>query len=288
MKKILSIALSLLIFCSVGVKASDITHGAYGVLANTNYSNPDTGIIDDNGSDDALGGAMSRSCTATTALVEKDGDKYYVTIRLLLQSSTNDAKFWERTGYNTYSATNYEMIAENAVADSIDYRFEVANPFAPIKVSMYVVPMGRDVVWFVELDESTVSADTGDFIVTVKAVETLETEVAQTESVELEQETEIVLEVEETQTTQEEVLEQTEIIEDETASEEILQDEVIEDDIIEEVEAESSEQTDYITEDTDPEVLEAKTSSNLPMILGITAVAIVGVVGFIFGKKRGK
>ncbi len=168
-----------------------LDQGAYSVYAGSNYWNPDTGEIDDGGTANAaLGDGMSRSVTGTTALVEREGDNYYVTIRLLLQSSTYDAQFWTRTGYNSYEAVSYDMMAENAVTDSIDYRFAVADPFQPIRASMYVVPMGRDTTWYIQLDETTATSDTGDFIVSVQAVPLPEEETAEEESLdELEEET---------------------------------------------------------------------------------------------------
>lgn len=178
-KNIIATLLVLVATFSLADTVSAIDQGAYYVYANTNYWNPDTGEIDDGGTANAaLGEGMCRSATDTRALVEKDGDKYYVTIRLLLQSNTNTTSFWKHNGYNTYEQVNYEIIAENAVEDSIDYRFEVYDPFAPIKASMYVVPMGRATVWYIELDESSISTNTGDFVVSVSATttETVETE----------------------------------------------------------------------------------------------------------------
>lgn len=134
------------------------------VYANSSYWNPDTGEIDDGGTANAaLGDGMSRSVTGTTALVEWEGDVCYVTLRLLLQSSTYDAQFWTRTDYNSYEALSYEIVAENTQTDSVDYRFAVADPYQPIRASMYVIPMGRDTVWYIQLDETTASGDTEEF-----------------------------------------------------------------------------------------------------------------------------
>lgn len=321
MKKIFTVILSLLVFCTVGINAQALDHGAYGVSVETNYWNPDTNEIDDGGTANAaLGDGMSRSCTGTTALVEKDGDKYYVTIRLLLQSSTNDAKFWQRTGFNTYSAIKYEIIAENAVADSVDYRFEVANPFTPIKVSMYVVPMGRDVIWFLELNESTISSNTGDFIVSVKEVvqeeatepeilETVEPEIS-TEDLEEEKidKSEDLTENDEN----EEILTSDEIVEelllgedleenlllgeelDEELDENLLLDESLDEDVLDDVilDSEPTLKQDEVL-DAEPEILandevlnETKTYTVYIVLAVVVAVACGGF--YYFKNKRGK
>ncbi len=318
MKKIIPIILSLFIFCGINVEA--LEHGAYGVSVNSSYYNPETGEIDDGGTANAaLGDGMSRSCTGTSALIEKDGDKYYVTIRLLLQSSTNDAKFYQKTGYNSYSAVNYEIIAENAVADSVDYRFQVNDPFTHIKVSMYVVPMGRDVIWYINLAENTVSTNTGDFIVNVKAPvieetvvepevivpETIEPQVTEPEiqdttieeeKVEdLTEDEEIVEELDEDLTEDEEIVE--ELDEDLTEDEEIVEelDENLADDeeIVEELDENLADKEEVIeenkdlTEDTTNATQQTAESSNNIIIIAVI-VGIVAGVGFYFIKKRSK
>lgn len=303
MKKNFFLALSLLVFCFISVHAVELPHGAYGVAANTSYSNPDTKVIDDNGSDNALGDAMSRSCTATSALIEKDGDKYYVTIRLLLQSSTNDANFYERIDYNTYSSVNYEIIAENAVADSIDYRFEMKNPFAPLKVSMYVVPMGRDVVWFVQLDESSITSNTGDFIVNIisseveKDIPQLDTDSDTTTPLEQNLSEEIIsqndnIEIEEP------VVQTTEVIlNNEATKEEILIEDLYEDlheneiniEIYEDIEYEEYEEIEeIISEIKTTDETAKKTSSNKILISSVIFVTVCVALTLVVIKKRGK
>ncbi len=106
MKKLTIFASAVLLMVTIATMtttASALEQGAYSVYAGSNYWNPDTGEVDDGGTANAaLGDGMSRSVTGTSALVEREGDSYYVTIRLLLQSSTYDAQFWTRTDYNSY------------------------------------------------------------------------------------------------------------------------------------------------------------------------------------------
>ncbi|MFI3249501.1 MAG: heme-binding Shp domain-containing protein [Eubacteriales bacterium] len=168
LKKLGAVILSTYLMITLSVPAFAMEQGAYSLYCGTNYWNPDTNEIEDGGTANAaLGEGMCRSATSTKALVEKEGEQYYVTIRLLLQSNTKDVAFYQRTGYNSYRAVNYDIMAEDASTDSIDYRFAVSDPFAPIRATMYVTPMGRSTVWFIELDRSSLSSDTGDFVVSV-------------------------------------------------------------------------------------------------------------------------
>lgn len=165
-KFFLVLVISLVLFVRFNNSVYAIEDGAYKVSVNTSYYNPDTEKIDDGGTANAaLGEGMCRSATDVEGLIEKSGDEYFVTIRLLLQSDTKDVNFYYRTGFEKYEQVTYDIIAENGMEDSIDYRFKVDDPFNSIKATMYVTPMGRETVWYILLDEDTLNTDTGDFIV---------------------------------------------------------------------------------------------------------------------------
>lgn len=153
---------------TVGASAA-LEAGVYTGTVVTTYYNPDTGEVDDGGTANAaLGEGMCRSATATTALVEKDRDgNIWVTIRLLLQSNCSNVAFYTRTGYNSYSKVSYTVMAEDAGNDSIDYRFKVTDAGVKIKGTMYVAPMGRDVLWYLYVDTSTLRSGSGDFEVSI-------------------------------------------------------------------------------------------------------------------------
>ncbi|GMQ59515.1 hypothetical protein AN1V17_39120 [Vallitalea sediminicola] len=165
-KFFLALVISLVLFVRFNNSVYAIEDGAYKVSVNTSYYNPDTEKIDDGGTANAaLGEGMCRSATDVEGLIEKSGDEYFVTIRLLLQSDTKDVNFYYRTGFEKYEQVTYDIIAENGMEDSIDYRFKVEDPFNSIKATMHVTPMGRETLWYILLDEDTLNTDTGDFIV---------------------------------------------------------------------------------------------------------------------------
>lgn len=288
-KNILACLMACLMLTNTSVLALD--HGAYKVSAETNYWNPDTGEIDDGGTANAaLGEGMCRSATGSTALVERDGDKYFVTIRLLLQSNTHSPEFWKRTGYNTYSKVSYQVMSENGIADSVDYRFEVSDPFAPIKVAMYVVPMGREVLWYIELIESSATTDTGDFVVSVKEIveekeepvieETLEEDLQVEETVK-----EVKEEIETYDEIEEETEEKNELIDEEENLEEVLLTDEVETDEIEEDYQENLEE--------EIEELDAVASASFKIsdystqiVLGLSVFS--AIVGFLVYKRKKK
>ena len=152
------------------VSASAATQpGVYTGTVTTNYHNPDTGKIDDPGEDETgLGEGMCRSATGTTALVEVDAaGNTWLTIRLLLQSNCSNVALYTRTGYNTYEKVDYTVISEDSGNDSIDYRFQVSEAGVMLKGTMYVAPMGRDVLWYLSVDPDSLTAGSGDFEVTI-------------------------------------------------------------------------------------------------------------------------
>lgn len=150
------------------LSASALSEGVYTAGVVTSYYNPDTGEVDDGGTANAaLGEGMCRSATAKTALVESDGTNTWVTVRLLLQSNCKNVALYTRNGYNSYSKVNYTVMQENAGEDSIDYRFKVSDAGVMMKGTMYVTPMGRDVVWYLYVDTGTLAKGSGDFVVSV-------------------------------------------------------------------------------------------------------------------------
>lgn len=171
MKKRLGVmALCLAMLCGLfAMTASAVEPGVYTASVVTTYYNPDTGNVDDGGTANAaLGEGMCRSATATTGLVEVDKDgNVWLTIRLLLQSSCKNVAFYTRTGYDSYSQVSYSITSEDAGNDSIDYRFAVTDAGVKLKGTMYVTPMGRDVLWYLYVDTSTLQAGSGDFVVSI-------------------------------------------------------------------------------------------------------------------------
>ena len=171
MKRRIGVLLGCLcLLCSLlALPAAAVEPGVYTASVVTTYYNPDTGNVDDGGTANAaLGEGMCRSATATTGLVEVDQNgNIFLTIRLLLQSNCKNVALYTRNGYDSYSQVSYTITSEDAGNDSIDYRFQVTDAGVKLKGTMYVTPMGRDVLWYLYVDTSTLQAGSGDFVVSI-------------------------------------------------------------------------------------------------------------------------
>lgn len=153
----------------VGAAAAETKPGVYTGSMVTTYYNPDTGNVDDGGTANAaLGEGMCRSATDKTAFVEVDQDgNVWVTVRLLLQSNCSNVALYTRSGYDSYTKVDHTIMMEDAANDSIDYRIKVSEPGQKLKCTMYVAPMGRDVLWYLYVDTSTLQEGGGDFTVSI-------------------------------------------------------------------------------------------------------------------------
>lgn len=271
MKKLITMALGLMLCLSMAIPTFAMDNGAQTANMISDYYNPDTGNIDDGGTANAaLGEGMCRSVTGEMALVEKIGDAYYLTIRLLLQSNTKEVSFYTHAGYDQYQPVNYTIMTENAMEDSVDYRIQVTDPFAPIKATMYVTPMGRDVLWYMYADESTLSSDTGDFVVTATADVIASLEQPEVEVVEevVAEEVEVEEIIEETVEVVEEATETVEIVEEET-------EEVTEENIEEAMDIEAVEEVQEVEEK----------NHTLPLVIAV--VVVLAVILIVCKKKLG-
>ena len=153
----------------VGAAAAETKPGVYTGSMVTTYYNPDTGNVDDGGTANAaLGEGMCRSATDKTAFVEVDQNgNVWVTVRLLLQSNCSNVALYTRSGYDSYTKVDHTIMMEDAANDSIDYRIKVSEPGQKLKCTMYVSPMGRDVLWYLYVDTSTLQEGSGDFTVSI-------------------------------------------------------------------------------------------------------------------------
>ncbi len=158
------------------VPVSALEKGAYTAPCNTYYRNPDTGAIDDGGTkDESLGEGMCRSAIYETALIESDGQNTYITVRMQLMSNIRNIKFsvQQTAGDpNSYKSVSYDTTQEDASADTADMRFQVPKADSYIRCDMYVIPMGRDVVYYINASADEATAGLEDFVATVSTENT--------------------------------------------------------------------------------------------------------------------
>lgn len=165
---LLSLALAV---CVCSTAAFAVEDGAYTASTSTYYLNPDTGSTDDAGGDSstAIGEGMCRSVLGKTALVEVDGGKTYVTLRIMLLSNLKDLSFEvQKTAGDpdSYSKVTPDIMAEHTGDDAADYRFEIPSASTYVRCTAYVIPMSRNVVFYLNVSGSLTPGG-GDFVVTV-------------------------------------------------------------------------------------------------------------------------
>lgn len=145
------------------IPAYAASNGIYTATATPHYRNPLTGKIEDSGGEDSevLGQSMTESATYTKALVEVDSNgNTYITVRLKLMDNIQNPTF--KVDGNSVSAS---LMQEDYSANTADYRMKVASENSVIRCSMYVVPMGRDVIFFITV--LNLNSGSGDFVTSI-------------------------------------------------------------------------------------------------------------------------
>lgn len=119
------------------------------------YRHPVTGVIEDSGGEAsyATGQGMVEGCVYQTGILEVTADgKYYLTIRMSLMDYTSGHSFWvQNVGDSDWSSPSEIGITGNG-SDSngttADICMRVPSENCVVRGSMYVEPMGRDVVFY--------------------------------------------------------------------------------------------------------------------------------------------
>lgn len=140
-----------------------VSNGIYTATATPHYKHPKTGVIEDSGGGNSavLGQSMTESATDTHALVEVDSDgAVYVTVRLKLMDNITNPTF--RVDDKDVSAT---LMQEDYTYNTADYRMRVNSENSIIRCSMYVVPMGRNVIFYITV--SNLQSGSGDFVTSI-------------------------------------------------------------------------------------------------------------------------
>ena len=147
--------------------------GIYTATAASHYKHPTTGVIEDSGGEGSyvLGQSMTDSALNKAALVEVDPQgNTYVTIRLNLMDNIQSPQFQvdgSRSG--SFSAVSAAVMQEDYSNNTADFRMQVPSENAIIRCNMYVVPMGRDVIFYITV--GGLSAGSGDFVTSITVEE---------------------------------------------------------------------------------------------------------------------
>ena len=148
-KRLTQLACAITFVFSLGVasNAYAAVTNAYEATMTPHYANPATGQVEDSGGEEsmAIGEGMVQGATSSDAYVEvEENGTMYATVRLVLMDNVSNVVF-----YIDETPVHFEEIEQNAQVS--DFRFQIPNENAIIKTTMFVEPMGRDVVFFMTL-----------------------------------------------------------------------------------------------------------------------------------------
>ena len=146
---ILLLALGLL---SLTVRAASGT--VYTCTVNPCYAHPVTGEIEDAGgsSSTATGQGMVEGALGGSGILEvTDGGEYYLTIRMSLMDYSSGHIFQVQevggSGWNSVEASRTGSGSDDS-GTTADMRIQVPSESCVVRCSMYVEPMGRDVIFY--------------------------------------------------------------------------------------------------------------------------------------------
>lgn len=168
------------------VSASALDNGIYVARSTPHYRHPVTGNIEDSGGENSevLGQSMTESALYPEALIEVDPNgKMFATIRLKLMDNIENPTFKvQNHGDSGFWDVGYDIMKEDYSSNQSDFRFEIPNESCIIRATFYVVPMGRDVIFYI--DFSDIHEGSSDFVtsVEVREPEPVETEPVQTQA----------------------------------------------------------------------------------------------------------
>lgn len=149
------------------IPALAASNGIYTATATSHYKHPTTGVIEDSGGESSyvLGQSMTDSALNKAALVEVDSSgATWVTIRLNLMDNIQSPQF--QVDGSSVSAT---LMQEDYSNNTADYRMRVNSENSIIRCNMYVIPMGREVIFYITV--GGLSAGSGDFVTSITVEE---------------------------------------------------------------------------------------------------------------------
>ena len=140
-------------FCAA-VEAQAATGSVYTCTINRCYAHPVTGAVEDSGGAGsyATGQGMVEGCVYPTGILEvADDGNYYLTIRLSLMDYTSGHDFQvQSVGDSGWSSTGYAQTGTGSDSNgtTADVVIQVPSENCIVRGTMYVEPMGRNVVFY--------------------------------------------------------------------------------------------------------------------------------------------
>lgn len=151
----LAAALALILWAGIAVVPVKAESGTvYTCTIHPCYAHPVTGVIEDSGGEAsyATGQGMVEGAVYTTGMLEvTDSGGYYLTIRLSLMDFTSNHSFWVQSVGDSGWSTPALGVTGNGTdnnGSTADVCIQVPSENCVVRGSMYVEPMGRDVIFY--------------------------------------------------------------------------------------------------------------------------------------------
>ena len=149
------------------------SNGIYTATATSHYKHPTTGKIEDSGGEGSyvLGQSMTDSALNKAALVEVDPQgNTFVTVRLNLMDNIQNPQFQVDGSRNgNFSSVSATVMQEDFTNNTTDFRMQVPSENAIIRCNMYVIPMGREVIFYITV--GNLQSGSGDFVTSITVQE---------------------------------------------------------------------------------------------------------------------
>ncbi len=267
MKKITLITLILVFIIGFTTQSFALEDGAYLIGRSTSYANPVTGKTMDGGTNISLGDSMVANIVEEKLLLEKKGDDYYLTIGLGLASNIENVRMniMDENGEIKEVEAVLTGTSEGKDDKVNHYRVKLDSINSYVSPQLFVIPMDRDVQFFIEIDENDLEAATGIYTNEIAEVNP---------NAKIEKKEEVKEEVKDT--------EQKEVTKTEEVKEEKVG-EVSKDTLMDETEGLSGAKTE-----TEEKTSSSKTNYMIIALVVAVIVLVALLIGIVYVKKSKK
>ena len=168
-RKIFAGLLAALVLTVTGAGAVPVlaaSGNVYTCVIHPCYAHPVTGVIEDSGGEAsyATGQCMVDGAIYTTGILElTDSGEYYLTIRMSLMDYTSNHSFWVQNVGDSGWSSPAIGVTGNGTDDNgstADICMQVPSENCVVRGSMYVEPMGRDVIFYLYPSDYTAGNNT--------------------------------------------------------------------------------------------------------------------------------
>ena len=176
MKKLISTVMGLLcsgiLVISGDFSAKALDNGIYTAKCTPYYVHPVTGVVEDRGGieSEGIGQPMTDSATYPTALIEVDPNgNTYATVRLSLMDNIENVSFKVQADGNApFNDVSYDIMQEDLDNNTTDFRMQIPSENSYLRATFYVVPMSRDVIYYIGF--SDLQPGSADFVTSVEVL----------------------------------------------------------------------------------------------------------------------